>query len=114
MATRRAPASGLFSEDMLQRLVDLGARIRVARTHRRWRLVDMVNKSGFSRNTIESVERGEPGTSIAAYFHILWIMGLDRELELVADPGLDQNGMALQISSLDKRVRPAQKVDNDF
>ena len=104
----------LLSEELIDRLRRLGQRVRDARVHRRLRQIDLAKKSGLSRTTIESIERGEASTSLGAYAHILWVMGLDREIDLLADPGLDREGMALVFSSADKRVRPRGKIDNDF
>jgi len=41
-------------------------------------------------------------------------MGLNREVDLVADPGLDRDGLSLELSVLTKRVSVARKVNNDF
>lgn len=111
---KRISASALFSAELLERLRRLGGRIRDARVHRRLRQVDLAAKAGLSRSTIEAIERGEPATSLGAYAHVLWVMGQDREIDLLADPGLDRQGIALSFSSVDKRVRPRTRLDNDF
>ena len=103
-----------MAPEMLARIRALGLRIKQARIHRKWRQEDIVSRSGFSRSTIEAIERGEPGTAISSYLHVLWIMGLDRELDLIADPGLDREGLSLAFSVKDKRVRIPTKVDNEF
>jgi len=41
-------------------------------------------------------------------------MSLAQELDLVADPGLDREGLALRFSVPEKRVRLTHKLDNDF
>jgi hypothetical protein len=41
-------------------------------------------------------------------------MNLARELDLIADPGLDRDGLALSFSPADKRVRVATRIDNEF
>jgi ribosome-binding protein aMBF1 (putative translation factor) len=93
----------------------LGARIRVARQRRRLRLEDMAEKTQLSRSTIEAVERGALTTALGAYLRVLSALGLAKELELVADPGLDRDGLALELSVADKRVRVQRKVlGNDF
>jgi transcriptional regulator with XRE-family HTH domain len=106
--------SSYVALETLARLVALGNRIKLARLHRKWRQRDLVDKSGLSRSTIEAIERGEPGTSIVSYLHVLWLMGLDRELDILADPGLDREGLTLAYSVTDKRVRIPKKIDNDF
>jgi hypothetical protein len=44
----------------------------------------------------------------------MWAMGLNREIDLLADPGLDRDGMALQFNVQSKRVGVARKPRNDF
>lgn len=41
-------------------------------------------------------------------------MGLNQEFELLADPGLDRDGLGLEISVQTKRVGVRRKVSNDF
>ena len=41
-------------------------------------------------------------------------MGLDRELEVVADPALDQEGAVLEYTPGERRVRVRRRPDNDF
>ena len=103
-----------FSPELQERLRRLGQRLRDARVHRRLRPIDLAQKTGLSRSTIENMERGEAATSLGAYAHTLWVLGLDREIDLLADPGLDREGIALTYSSADKRVRARTKIDNDF
>ena len=111
---RSVPAASFQAPEMLARIRSLGARIKLARIHRKWRQLDLVERSGLSRSTVEAIERGEPGTAIASYLHLLWLMGLDRELDILADPGLDRQGLTLSYSIEDKRVRLPTKIDNDF
>lgn len=92
----------------------LGVRIRAARILRGLRQEDLATKSGLSRTAIEAVERGAPTTGMATYLRTLWAMGLNRELDLLADPGLDREGMALQFNLQSKRVGVARKPRNDF
>ena len=47
-----------------------------------------------------------------AYAQVLWVLQLDRELDLVADPGLDRDGLAFSVEH--KRVMPKRQVNNDF
>lgn len=110
----RAPSLKLdpFSVRQAQ---DLGSRIRVARQRRRLRLEDVAQKTGLSRSTVEAVERGALTTAFGAYLSVLTVLGLARELELLADPGLDRDGLALELSVADKRVRlPRKGLNNDF
>ncbi|WP_157266764.1 helix-turn-helix domain-containing protein [Azohydromonas aeria] len=110
----RAPQLSL-DPAALRQAVDLGARIRIARQRRRLRLEDVAQKTGLSRSTVEAVERGAPTTAFGAYLSVLTVLGLARELDLLADPGLDRDGLALELSVADKRVRlPRKDLGNDF
>lgn len=101
-------------QEIKDQLTSLGLRIRTARARRKWRQVDLATRSGLSRTAIEAIERGEPTTGIVTYLRALWAMGLNRELEILADPGLDRDGLALELSTETKRVSVKRKVDNDF
>lgn len=101
-----------YSEDLLRRVAGLGARIRAARIKRRLRQADLAAKTSLSKSTIEKIERGELTTSLGAYAHALWVLGLDREIDLIADPGLDREGLSYSIE--DKRVRIRKPPNNDF
>lgn len=92
----------------------LGARIRTARIQRKWRQQDVVDRTGYARNTVINVERGDPKTGLGIYLHILWLMGLAGEIEVVADPGLDRDGLALMLDTASKRVYLPRKVADDF
>ena len=114
VAMARSPNLSLMPVALADQVSALGLRIRGARQARRLRLEDIADKTGLSRKTVEAVERGEPSTSLGAYVAVLGCMSLAQELDLIADPGLDREGLALRFSVADKRVRLSQKVDNDF
>jgi len=103
-----------LAPEIRSRLAGLGARIRDARLHRKLRQVDLAERAGVSRSTIEAIERGSAHTAIGAYARVLWLMGLDREIDLVADPALDQEGAALEYKPGERRVRVRKALNNDF
>jgi len=96
------------------RLESLGARIRDARLHRKLRQIDLAVRAGVSRSTIEAIERGSADTAIGAFARVLWVMGLDREIDVVADAAIDQEGAALEYKPGERRVRVRRSLDNDF
>jgi transcriptional regulator with XRE-family HTH domain len=109
----RSPGAPL-PPDVGLRLESLGIRIRDARLHRKLRQVDLAERTGLSRSTIEAIERGSADTSIGAYARVLWVMGLDREIDVVADAALDQEGAALEYTPGERRVRFRKGLGNDF
>ncbi|WP_431049272.1 helix-turn-helix domain-containing protein [Roseateles sp. L2-2] len=92
----------------------LGKRIRVARIRRKLRQQDLADRAGLSRTAIEAVESGKLSTGLGTYLRALWAMGLADNLDLVADPGLDRDGLALELNRQTMRVQVQRKVDNDF
>lgn len=97
-----------------QSLVRLGSRIRIARLRRKLRQEDLARQIGRTRATVIAIEQGSPTTEIGTYVAALWVLGLLRELDLVADPGLDRDGQALSFSAADKRVRLRRQLNNKF
>jgi transcriptional regulator with XRE-family HTH domain len=97
-----------------QAIIRLGSRIRIARLRRKLRQEDLARQIGRTRATVIAIEQGSATTEIGAYVSALWTLGLLRELDLVADPGLDRDGQALSFSTADKRVRLRRSLNNKF
>jgi transcriptional regulator with XRE-family HTH domain len=95
----------LLSLDVTHRLSTLGARMRSARQCRGWTIADTAAKAGINRNTLGALEQGRPGVAIGAYAAVLWVLGLDRTLEAVADPNEDAHAKMFAESQRPMRVR---------
>lgn len=95
-------------------VVRLGERIRIARIRRKLRQTDLAKRTNLSRSTIQSIERGEVSCSIGAVFHVLWMLGISNEINLIGDTGLDREGLALSLLNNDVRVYIPRKTDNEF
>ena len=108
----RSIQTEIYSEELVARVRSLGRRIRTARIRRKFRQADLAERSRLSKSTIEKIEAGELATSLGAYAQVLWVLQLDRELDLVANPGLDRDGLAFSVEH--KRVMPKRRVNNDF
>ncbi len=94
-------------------VIALGSRIRQTRIRRKLRQQDLAEAARCSRSTIRAIEAGELTCSIGAVVTVLWVLGVSRELDLVADPAIDESG-TLEYSVADRRVRPPRKLNNDF
>jgi len=97
-----------------ERVTQFGQRIRVARIRRGWSVVELASKAGINRNTLTALEQGRPGTAIGVCFTVLWALGLDGNLDLVADPDTDLQGKALEASRRPKRAGKKRKVSDDI
>ena len=94
--------------------IQLGQRIRVARMRRGWSVVDLASRAGVNRNTLTALELGKPGTAIGVCFTVLWVLGLEKSLDAVADPDTDVHGKALEASRRPTRVGKPRKTGNDY
>ena len=103
MARKTAPL--LPSTDAL--LVQLGARLRMARLRRKLPAKQLAERTGMSPMTLRSVERGGAGVTLGAYAAVMQVLGLERDIELLgrADPV----GRELQDSRLQAPRRTAPK-----
>ena len=86
-----------------RRLARLGERLRAARLRRHLPAKLAAERAGMSVMTLRSVERGGMGVTIGAYAAVLHVLGLDGDLDNVADA--DPLGRDLQDAALPHRVR---------
>lgn len=104
----------IIASDVATRIQSLGARIRVARKRRGFTIAETAAKAGVNRNTLNALEQGKPGVEIGAYVTVLWLFGLDRSLEQVANPDNDTHGKTLETSRRPKRVRKPHPSKNEY
>ena len=100
--------------EVTDRSLKLGERIRIARKRRGWTVAEMAAKAGLSRNTLTALELGKPGVSITAFLTALWVLGLDRTLQGVADPDEDAHGKALEAARRPERARKRQAPKDEY
>ncbi len=93
----------------------LGENIRIARKRRAMTLDDMASRVFVTRKTLSRLENGDPGVSMAVVASALWVLGLDKDLQGIADPEQDRVGIHRERQRLPKRVRPSKpQLDLDF
>ena len=67
---------------------------KLARLRRELSSEQVAERAGISRNTLTKIERGEEGVAMRYYFRVLAILGLEKDLLLVAKD--DELGRALR------------------
>ena len=85
----------------------LGENINLARLRRELSSEQVAERAGISRNTLTKIERGEEGVAMGYYFRVLAILGLEKDLLLVAKD--DELGRALQDAKLVVGERVSKK-----
>jgi len=100
--------------EAIERIKELGHRMRLARTRRGMSIAEVAAKAGINRNTLNALELGKPGVAIGATITVLWALGLDRTLNGVAHPDSDTHGKTLEASRRPARVRKSQKSKNEY
>ncbi len=93
----------------------LGERLAVARKRRRLTQREVARRAGLSAFTLVRIEKGVPSTELGSVVRVLWALGLEGSLSLVADLETDRVGQTLERARLPKRVvhrRAGQ--DDDF
>lgn len=100
--------------EVAERVSQLGQRIRVARIRRGWSVAHLASKAGINRNTLTALELGKPGAAVGVCFTVLWVLGLDRSLDAVADPDGDLHGKALEVARRPTRAGNVRKASDDY
>lgn len=92
----------------------LGHHISIARRRRRISLRSMAERMSVSVGTVQRLERGDPKVSVGIVTNALWVLGLHRQLEIVADPEHDKFGISEEMRRLPKHVRRTSNQSNRF
>lgn len=88
---------------MLERLLlGFGERIRLARLRRDLSMVVVADNAGISRETLNKIERGDPGVALGSYARVLEALGLAGDIDLWAQG--DDLGRQLQDERLPRRA----------
>jgi transcriptional regulator with XRE-family HTH domain len=115
--TRSSGGTSGLPTSLQKRLKGLGDNIRLARKRRRMTMQDLADRMFVTRKTLKRLEAGDPGTSIGVMASALLVLGLDVDLDRVADPRNDAVGNALDRDRHQRVMRmrqPAGKTNVDL
>ena len=80
-----------------------GENIKLARRRRRLSTNQVAERANISRSTLWLVEKGEPGVAMGTYLQVLFVLGLEKDLERIAAD--DEFGRRLQDAGLVKKSK---------
>lgn len=97
-----------------QALKRLGANLRTARLRRNLTIEEAAEKIGTGRRAVIEAEKGKPSTSAAVFIALLWAFDLLAQMQNVADPASDEEGLSRSMSRQRARAREDKGLDSDF
>lgn len=84
-------------------LSELGENIKLARKRRRLSEIQVSERAGIARSTLQLIEKGEAGVAISSYLQVLFVLNLEKDLlKIAAD---DPLGRKLQDAGLLNKKR---------
>ena len=94
----------------------IGENIKLARKRRNLTMQDMAHRMFITRKTLTRIEKGDPGVSIGIIASALLVLGIENDLNHLADPDSDKTGNLLDKKqhNLKKRVRKKKTIDMNF
>lgn len=110
----RSSGVGGMPKPCCNQMSQLGSNIKLARLRRKIRQEDMARRVAISVKTYRKIENGDPSIAIGLYLSALYMMGLNDEFSLIAAPGSDRIGIAMEKRDLPMRVRIKENEALDF
>jgi transcriptional regulator with XRE-family HTH domain len=86
-----------------KQLAELGGNIRLARLRRVLTATLVAQRAGIARETLAAIERGSPAVSAGNYATVLFVLGLEQNIGLLARD--DELGRKLQDAKLQAKNR---------
>ena len=97
-----------------QALRRLGSNLRTARLRRNLTIEEVAQKIGAGPRPVSDAEKGKVTSAAAVYIALLWAYDLLGPMENIADPALDDEGLALSAPRQRSRARRTARLDDDF
>ena len=97
-----------------QAMLRLGENLRIARIRRNMTVVEVAERIGTGRRAVLDAEKGKPSTGMVVYAALLWLYDQLPQLEELADPARDKEGLSLELARGRARVRKSKGLSRDF
>src|SRR5690554_4709295 len=80
-----ARSSVVLLPKSMKLLQTLGENIKLARLRRKLTMSQVAERAGISRPTLSALEKGSPAVSLGVVLQVLLVLGLERDLLLLAE-----------------------------
>ena len=88
-------------------LAEMGENIKLARLRRKLTAEQVAERAGIARSTLWQVEKGLASVSLGTYAQVMFVLGLEKDLQLIAKD--DVLGRKLQDAELSIGKRAPKK-----
>lgn len=89
-------------------LSEMGVNIKFARLRRKLSAEQIAERANISRPTLSAIEKGSPTVSVGSYLLVLQVLGLEKDLLLVAKD--DELGRKLQDAGISTGNRAPKRM----
>ena len=97
-----------------QAIKRLGANLRTARLRRNLTIEHVADKIGTGPRAVSDAEQGKITTGIAVYTALLWAYDLHGPMDQLADPTMDETGLAMSLRRERARAEQPGDLVNEF
>jgi transcriptional regulator with XRE-family HTH domain len=88
-------------------LDELGENMKLARLRRKFSAEQVAERANISRPTLTAIEKGSESVSIGLYLQVLIVLGLEKDIHLLAKD--DELGRKIQDANLSTKERAPKK-----